>query len=104
MDKERKQKEKQDFLEKQRQVKQILDEQLLKRREIHEIEKSQKKEIADWVRQVDKNDMEAESKKKLLLRVKMLEAKKMRDNMLQEALEKKLKEDRIEKSIENVRC
>lgn len=93
MDKERKQKEKQDFLEKQRQVKQILDEQLLKRREIHEIEKSQKKEIAEWVRQVDKNDMEAESKKKLLLRVKMLEAKKMRDNMLQEALEKKLKED-----------
>lgn len=104
MDKERKQKEKQDFLEKQRQVKQILDEQLLKRREIYEIEKSQKKEIAEWVRQVDKNDMEAESKKKLLLRVKMLEAKKMRDNMLQEALEKKLKEDRIEKSIENVRC
>ncbi len=104
MDKERKQKEKQDYLEKQRQVKQILDEQLLKRKEIQEIEKSQKKEIADWVRQVDKNDMEAESKKKLLLRVKMLEAKKMRDNMLQEALEKKLKEDRKEKSIENVRC
>lgn len=85
-------------------VRQILDEQLKQRQEAKKSELVAKQELASWVREVDKKDLELEREKKIAIKTKVVEAKQMRDKMLHEAIAKKNQEDINSRTIEHQRC
>jgi hypothetical protein len=63
-----------------------------------------KQELASWVREVDRKDLELEREKKIAIKTKVVEAKQMRDKMLHEAIAKKNQEDINSRTIEHQRC
>lgn len=92
LDEEVRRKEKEEFIKKQQKVKETLENQITKQKELKEQELKQKQEFATWIKQVDSDDLEKERQKKLLIQQKVIEAKRMRDQMLDEANKKRMAE------------
>ena len=79
LDSEMRQKERSDFLNKQRLVKQTLDQQVQDRLKLKSKRKAERIEMDQQVIEKDRQDLARESQKKEMLKQKVLEAKKMRD-------------------------
>lgn len=79
LDSEMRQKERSDFLNKQRLVKQTLDQQVQDQLKLKSKRKAERIEMDQQVIEKDRQDLARESQKKEMLKQKVLEAKKMRD-------------------------
>ena len=60
----------------------------------------EKRKTADEVKEIDLKDNKVEQQRKQLFINKVLEAKKMRDQMLSEAIQRREMQERLHKSIE----
>lgn len=79
LEQEMKEKERNDFLHKQRLVKQTLDQQVQEQRKLKLQKERENKELDKMIIDADRSHVEKENQKKALLQQKVMEAKQMRD-------------------------
>lgn len=100
LDTEMRSKEKSDFLNKQRLVKQTLDQQVSEQLKQKEKLNNERNLFDQMIIENDKRDMAREGQKRDLQKQKVLEAKRMRDQMISEAQNKRKEHERQVKNQE----
>jgi len=79
LEQESKEKERNDFVQKQRLVKQTLDQQVQEQRKFKLQKERENKDLDKMIIDADRAHVEKENQKKALLQQKVMEAKQMRD-------------------------